>query len=167
MVAGEQDFAGVSRLVCEGKVIGGVAGGEDGGEAGDFVAVVELVRDSNVFPGAVLIGVNLRARGLRQLVERAVMIGMGMGEEDAGDRRFAGGGEDVGYMRVVVRAGIDDGQAVGAVDEIGVGAVIGHHARIVGDDTANAGKHREGNSAGRFRFGQEGHAAYWRVAAAR
>ncbi len=56
-----------------------------------------------------------------------------------------------------VGAGIEHGEAAGGVDQVGVGAVIGHRAWIGRDDAGNAGQDGMHGATGGFGFGQEGH----------
>ncbi len=76
----------------------------------------------------------------------------------------AGRGKDRGDVGGVVRARIEHHQSLAALDQVGVGAVIGHRPGVFGDDAADAGQHRQRRAPLGFGLGQEGHAHLVRMA---
>ncbi len=86
----------------------------------------------------------------------AKMVAMRVAEQDAHDRAGREP-QDVGHVRRLVRARVQHGDAVGLLDQVGVGAVIGHAARIVRDDAADARADRLQHAALGHGLGQEGH----------
>lgn len=60
-----------------------------------------------------------------------------MADEDVADRATGNGADQGVIMRVIIRAGVDDSQRIGA-DDIAVGAVKGESARIIDGEAQNA-----------------------------
>src|SRR5215475_12883869 len=75
-----------------------------------------------------------RAQG-RQPVD---VVMMRVGDEDMRDRPPAGRPQDGRQMRLIIGAGIDQGERAGA-DQIGVGALEGEVIGVVGDDAHDTG----------------------------
>lgn len=152
MVAAEQDFAVIREQILKAQVVGGVARRVYGGEAGECGIVVQRHIRMVAGPPRDMERMDRRAGGGLERRGRPHMVVMGMGENDARDILIAGGFENIRYMLVVIRAGINDGDTVGAIDEIAVGAMIRHDAGVLRDDPANAWKDGQENTALRLWF---------------
>ena len=72
---------------------------------------------------------------------RAEMVRVGMTEQDR--RAALGSGKNVLEVTVIIRAGIENNKAANSLDEVGVGAVIGHQAWVVGDNPGDARHDRQ------------------------
>ena len=86
----------------------------------------------------------------------AEVVVMRVAEQDGGDWR-AGGFQHGGDVGGVIGSGVQHCDAAGGVDEIGVGAPVGHDAGVVGDHATDAGDDGQRGAAGRFGLGQEAH----------
>ena len=141
-------------------MVGGVAGRVQGGQAVEAFSLADRqVRDQHVLGSCGGEGGRGRTAGPAEGVGCARVVLVAVGDRDGGD--LSGGGEDGGDVLGEVGAGIEDESAAGRVDQVGVGAVIGHQPRIGGDDPPDAGEHSDGHVADRLGFGEEGHLRAW------
>ncbi len=103
----------------------------------------------------------LGAGGSKQRRQAVGVVAVRVGDEDVAHAALADGGEDGLVMRGVVGAGIDERQIVAAADDVGVGALEGERARIVGDDAHDArrqlARHAVGEAHRRPELGGVGH----------
>jgi len=109
-------------------------------------------------PGRVRVTAEAHDRGAGQPGEgsRAVaMVAVGVRDQDVGDGPARCRGEDRRPVGLVVGTGIDDGECRRA-DEVGVGALEGERARVRGDDTNDARRHRVGGAVAERHRGLEG-----------
>ena len=84
------------------------------------------------------------------------MVVVGVADQDQ-FQLAVDGVQDVLHMLRAVRTGVEHGEAAGRLDQVGVGAVIGHRAGIGGDDAGDAGQDGMHGAADGLGFGQEGH----------
>ena len=98
-----------------------------------------------------------RAGRFLQRRHRADMVVVRVAHQDERDLAAGVAQDRLDVLGMAFRPGIQHRQPFRRVDQIGVGAVIGHRAGIVGDDPADAGQHRQIGAALRLRFGQKGH----------
>ncbi len=140
-------------------MVGGVAGGEYRGEAGDGIAIAQGVVGAELGAGIDLGRMDWGAGGGAERIGGAVVVAMGVADDDAADAAGARGGDGFD-MGGAVRAGIEhDEAALAILDEVGVGAVIGHDAGVGRHQTGDAGQDGERHETGRLVFDQERHAA--------
>ncbi len=158
MVAAEQDFLpGLSDIFVT-KMIRRMARRKNGFEAGDAIAVIERkIRHETGF-AADLIGMDRQAGNLHQGGTSPPMVAMGMGEQDTPDRHLACPSQNIAHMLSVIRAWVENGQAVRRLDQIRIGALIGHNARVTGDDAPDSRQDVERDAALRLRFFEKRHA---------
>ena len=108
----------------------------------------------------------LGAGGCKQRGQSVGVIAVRVGDEHVAEPALADGFEDGFQVRGILGAGIDQREIV-AADDVGVGALEGERAGIVGNDADHAGRqlarHSVGEVHGRSEFRSFGHAGSWLV----
>ena len=149
--------------IGEAEMVAGMAGRVQGDESRHVVPFIEGIvvgEMSGLGPMVYISG----GPGRRfQRLHSTRMVAMRMRQHDPPNRHTGRRLDDIAHMNRIIGARIEHRQPISRLDQIGVGSEIGHHARVAGDDPADAGEAGKGDAPRGFGFGQEWHASSYHI----